>query len=936
MVMWYMLAALLAAAEGLPSPGMPEVLLAAPVNATWAANHTGYWRGLGFKGFLLSGILDDLAAPLPVKKPGGEEEGALLKEIRLANERLVEAGIDRNFLFVSLGPDDTWYRDRATADRGCERFGEMGAFCRQAGLRGLALDTRPGGFMNDYRWDGYDLQSVPPERLRAGARDFGRRALRAFIRECPEAEILLVASGIEEAGPLWASLLDGLMESPGAADSLRIHLLVMADAGDGRPGPIQAGAERVRKRVRQCLSKEGAEIWERFGGLALGLEPLGVREGTPGTLVSPEDFRVQLAAAKTLSDGYVWIAAPQGGWWYTGPDEVSGYGTLQQAKAAAVRETPLLLAGIEEYAVKTPLDAMRRVGEQDGHFVLRRDEAAAVVFWNGLPQPLTLEDRSTPVTMTLLRRAQSSELFPTEKRLTVDRQQEPVMLAPLPFHDWGLPAELWMSPKTEITPKARRPLMRLGVANRSTLSLEGALEASPPHDYSLGAAVFPVRVPAGGQADFERTVQGIFVLGRALDFHMGLAIPGAGSVQRQFSFEVLPDLKWRAVLDGLPLGPPACADLDHNRMQELVCASAGGDITCYDALGTMRWERRFRTRLDVPPVVGRGRNGTFLVAAANQKGLLYLLDGQGNMISAPDLGAPCAPDALRFANLLDKDFDVLVAGLTGRRIAAFLPGVEAPLWDLAVNAPVIALRAMEPSGDTWAGAVSGRVYATIGRPKNALLCIDVSGRQLWQQDLEGIPTCAPLLSRAPDEKGFRVLTGTKRGIIEVWDAQSGRPLRHMETEAKEAVTDLLREDVHPEEGMELIAVDPGGVYCFSQGGKRLWHTPLAGAHRLAVCTLEGAPCIVAACEDGVVEGLSGTGERRWRDTRAAGSIAGAPLLMDIDSDHKVECLYVSEDRFLNVLGLGTVKAPLLPRDARPKSVNVIPEAAPKPPDESAK
>ena len=222
----------------------------------------------------------------------------------------------------------------------------------------------------------------------------------------------------------------------------------------------------------------------------------------------------------------------------------------------------------------------------------------------------------------------------------------------------------------------------------------------------------------------------------------------------------------------------------------------------------------------------------------------------------------------------------------------------------------------------------GRVYATIGRPKNTLCCLDAAGRKLWDRPLEGEPTCAPLISCADDETGFRVFTGTRRGRIECWDAQGGRSLGALDTEARQPIRDLLRQDLHPSNGTELLAADATGVYCFSRGRKRLWHATLPGARCLAVQTLEGTPCIVVACDTGVLAGLSGLGERRWTDTRAAGAVAGVPVVMDLDSDRRVECLYAAADRVLRVLDLGPFKAPAAPREDAPPPVNVI-EAEPK-------
>ncbi len=909
------LCALTAMGEAPMPAEMPKTVLCAPLNATYAANHLQYWRDKGFDGFVFYGIWDRLDRELPVPQGAGAEDPPLLREIRLANERLCEAALNRNFLYVALDPDDKWFVPWGQLHPAEARFRAAGEFCRKAGLRGIVFDIRPDNLLHDFRWDGYDLAITPPEQLREGARDFGRRVLRAFIGAYSDAEVLFLADSLKNAGPLCLDLLDGLVESVGVASGIPLRLLTAEEPSAVAPRRVASYASNTQHFVLNHLSPENQQRWKNQGGISLGLKPIGYRDGKPVQYHTLEEFRVQLAAAKAVSTGYVWVDGREGGWWSLEAREAQNYGPLLQGGAAAIVETPLWPAEFGSFTVKTPLDEYTRVGTYNGADLFGSRDGVAAVFWTGLKEALVIPERDAAVPVVLLRSGEQRLVAAAEGNVTLDPIQEPILLKTLPFRTWGLPACLWMEAESELTPKRPRAPLRFGFSNRSELSVQGMLEVTAPRKYSIGKALFSVETPAGGNVSFQRTLQGLFHLDRTLDFRMTFTVPGGSLIERTFTLEAAPALEWAVRADAAPACGLAITDFEGDRIQEILFSSARGGLHCVDALGALKWEQRFSAGFQTAPVPGRTKNGIACVAVGDLKGNLHVFDGQGAALGSLSLGAACVPRALLFADLMDQHFDAVVAGLTDRRIV-FLPGGTEAGWDYRAEGKVHSLGCAGKSGDLLYPTVRGNIYAALGKPKNELLCLDVTGVLRWRADMPARPASRPYVTHPGTEDPYLVALGMAEGKIRAWKATSGVPLWKMETGSEQPVTDLLYADVDPVAGTELLAVDKEYVYCFSAERKRLWRAEAPGAQGLAVHVLESEPCIAAGSDTGILYGFGAGGRLRWRDTRAAGASIGTPIFQDTDADRRAECIFASEDRFVRSLELGPLKAPVLPRDAQ--------------------
>ncbi len=930
------LLALAAPLSGGVQPGaVPPVLLDAPLNLTWAANHTDHFLGLGFEGFLVHGVVEQLETGKT--EDGSPTEGnALAKEIRLAQNRLADAGLGRNFLYMGFGPEGPWFSDREAFRCAIEQWRRAAAFCRETGLRGVALDTRPHSQHFDFRWDGYDLQRTPRERIRERARDLGRSGLRAFIREHPDTEILLLGEELEGVGPLWLAFFTGLVESVGAAETIPLHLALRLPGGEGaRPLDGVSWFTRQERLVVQALPHPVRSLWQRQGHISMRLLPFS-RDPAAGLLQCPVNtFRSRLCSAKTLSGGYVLIGAPSGGWWTLTPQEAGTYTASLQGLLAPSGPMPAL----GEYHLNTPLDTLTRVGPYTANgtpgYVFRSETGAAWLTWEAPAQSLVLEDRRAPIEDTGFPTLHKDTVPLKERRTAIPGTGAIRLIDGLPARDWSLPAALVLSFAQQPAEGLSRVSVRLSFRNPTALVLDGRIEAWPPGRWSMGAASFPIHLEPGETWSVERTVQGIFQPGRAGDFKVSLTLAGGGVITRAFGVEVLPESRTRFRVDGPVLGPPDVADLDGDGMAEVVFCSRRGDLHCLSPGGALHWDRHYGVRFDTPARVVRGGDGALAVLTVDHRGTVRLVDHRGRPLTDVRLGSPCIPSAVAVVSLPGADSDVLLAGLQDQRIVC-MPVNGPPLWEHAVPAPVRYLTAVSSANDASQERQAGAAVV-LGGGEHTLFYIEATGQVPWQCSLGETASCPPLrgdqggcssqgarISLAgvslPAKRVYRragsneqnrtpeeILVGTTAGNVQYRSLTDGALRTTLTTGSGNPVLALAVADLHPETGAETLVADGASLACYTATGSVLWRTALPGITGMTVHPVAGQMCIVVCCGEGLIL-LDTAGAAIWRDTRSPLPLSGSPTVTNLDGDTTLECAYASQDGYLRVIRLGPVHA----------------------------
>jgi len=888
---------------------VPRVLLCAPVNATWAANHVQYWTAKGVQGFLLSGIQDDLTIdPWAVDGDPAtmDAEDLLLREVRLAAERLAGAGIDRNFVVVPLAPERAYFAQDAPAGEAVARFGQVAAFCRQAGLRGVAIDTRATDLFYDYRWDGYAYDGYAPSDLDNGARALGRRTVRAVLRAYPDAEILVLTEGYRAWHPLWRALFGGMLDALGPAHAEAFHLLTRETLREVEPLRIRDIAARTRRLLADILSGDARHWWERHGSVAVGVGPLGYRDGIEGRAPVAhyplEAFRVQLAAAKLFSDHYVWIAGEGPTWWRVTKEDKEIYGGLLQNGAAIRAQTGPVIEDLLAYTARTPLDAYRRVGPYAlggrACHVLNTATGAAVVVWEGVANETALGERAAPVFMTELRTGRRHELLPKDGQVTVGPACGPVLIEPLPVRPWVLPASLWTSIPEPPSPSTRSAQVRFGLAARSGFHVTGALEALAPQGFGISPRRRPFDLENGEAAHVNATLRGSFRLGQTMELGLGLVAPGGPPVMRSFRLPVCPDLVWRRDFDGVVGHGLAAADLDGDSSIEVVACSDAGEVACLGADGGLRWKRRFPARFVARPIVVRDGSGGALTVTLDQRGRLQALFERGRVAWEKHLAPPARRQGPAPAVLDDRPGEEILVALADGGIVAVAAHGET-LWSYAAGATGGCFATERMPGERWEKVF---VAATAGGG-GVLDCVDGRGGRIWRAALEGPPCGAPAFADVNGDGAPEVLTLTLSGVVQAWHAPSGRLASRAASPKSIAPNAIVADELLPEQGVEILLIGTSSLCCLSNGFDRLWRAPLSPVAPLVVAHVRGGPRILAPTREEGLVCMDGEGRLLWRDTRSRVPLAGPALVAGLAPNGGPACVYADTNRGVRTIVL---------------------------------
>lgn len=866
-----------------PTPAPPATLLAAPINATWAANEALMWRRRGFSGFVFRGIADTLPATTEEKLPF--DEVLLEREVRSAVGRLADAGLDKNFFHCFLSPEDTWFSEHAPLERAASFFSAAGAFCKKTGLRGMALDTAAASLFYDHRWDGYALTPAAQERARLGAQAFGRRILRAFIRECPDADIFILVDDLPNAGRLWFDLLQGFAEAPGAADTVRLHLVLRGTAQLDGPAALRRAHDALSVTLDDRLPQESARWWREHGRTTIALEPLGYEGDQPVAFAQPDHFRVLHAAALTLSDDFVWIEAPAGGWWSIGPEEPARYAHLKQGGAASVGNVRPLYALWADYNVNSPLRDLRRVGpwpDGGGEIdVFAGPRGAAAIFWDGLGAPLEVPNRFVTVLMTELAKGEPTEYFPHDGKITLPATEGPVLLSGLPHADWTVPAGLWADPLPD-PERPGRAVVRYGWRNQTGEPLTGELRLDPPARLGAGGA-FAV-VDTQGNADIVRETHLLGSLSptEPLSFRLAFLLAGGKVHLRTVHQPVLPQERWRYRADGpLRLGPPFRLAANANAPSGIVFASPAGDVGLLDDAGAPRWVRRFRGDWAAGPanvLLGTDTHGILLV---DHRGFMRCLNAEGAVLWEIAGQVPSGPGGLLAGDLFLAPYDgilLLAEDGTlqcmlpdGRRLWAFPFGSKAYVgrYDPARAGSTV------PNHATATGIGQRIFVATAGDTEGSLFRLDTMGHRVWQRALPAPASTAPLVYPLDGEPDFGVAVGLGNGTVIALHANSGTVLKQWDVAPGMAITDLLAVPLGLPPTMTLLTCSAVGFTALGEDGAQRWSTPIAGALGSTLAITGGVPHFYVHDTAGHLTQIHADGSVAWQcDLRAA----GAPLL----------------------------------------------------------
>lgn len=938
-------------------------LLEAPINATWAANHGEEWHEKGFRGFLFEGILDDLS-PFPSERetlerarkqrrdaeentgtletlpfdaasasedeivvPGDWE--ALVREIGGATNRLKAAGIDRNFLRMKLAPEEAWFTEPALLQIAERRFRLAGRFCAEAKLCGIALDTQSDSLIYDYLWDGYG-PDTSPKTLSTGARNFSTRVLRAFIRECPDGEVLLCAGKISSAGPLWFDFLGGAEKAPGAAENVRVSLVLQDADGLHDVGFYRSCAERTERLFRRYTPRLRGEEGRRPLDVVFSFEPVYYEGDIPTVRYPLEDYRKALYAAALHGGRYVVLRAPQGGWWHIPPDMTEQFQHLKQGGAARVRFAPPVPVTVDACAPRLKCrDAVRlgslAVNGQDAE-VLRTDQGAALLFWDGTGAETQLPVRVNMVTATHLVTEETTYLTPKEGKVTIPFLHGPVLVDGLPLDDYGLPAAMHLELGSAITAGVTRAEIECGIWNPLAAPLRGTLAAAGATQYALGGAAFFIDLQPGQASAYRRTLRGISRFGARPQLLLNLTIAANPPLTRTFNFSVSPEERFFSCSDGPVPGVLRIPEAVASGPLVLWC-DARGMLTCFDpSVGRSLWYKRLAGRFSTPPVSVRNVGGIPGVAVLNDQGRLRLFDLEGE----ERLALWSEVKRITRFNVVtagrDSGEDFIIAGDEGNRIALYTPRGELA-GRVALSGEVNTLLAHPAVEDTFFVVLGPKTKVdtktrkeasgTSGSGAHRMVAVALDGTIRWETDLPVAPSCRPCFLEDASGDGHLLIVGDTTGGVCCLQASDGAMVDTSDGDGKGAILHLAASR----------KAEGGLVWAFSTTGDRLHGLPFAAENSpeelpeswsvsipevTALAMLPAGEGVVAGTSGGDLYALDTAGGLLWEDHGGTGPVMGITPVQDTSSANAYLCIVSDAHHVVRGLGIRRDLIPAAP------------------------
>ena len=900
------------AANAVPrSPAAP--LFAAPINATWAANHGARWYEKGFRGFLFEGILGDLT-PFPSERewlkhtqsttgdiaaehPGtvdvvpGDWE-ALVSEITVAVNRLKSNGLAYNFLHINLAPEAPYFTNEAYRELAEKRFRLAGAFCREAGLHGIAVNLQSRSGLYDYRWDGYP-PGISDTTLESGARRFSRRILRAFIHAFPEGEILLLAEKPGDSGPLWRPFLAGALDSVGAAAEIPVRLVFRDDAAPRDPQFYRSYGSTFDQWLRTMVSEDTFTRWQRQGGIVYSFAPIHYEQDIPTARHPLAPYRRALYAAALYGRDYVVIAAPEGGWWHIPPDIAEQFSHLRQGGRAAVRFAPPVPQPLDAYAPRLRISESQHLGTWPNNMadaeVLLRDTDAALLVWERRTTPLQTPMRTGIVTMTDIVTGEQTYHTPQDGQVVVPPHSSAHLIEGLPMRAFALPAAMRITCRAPFYAGVTRSEVAFRLYNPLPVSLQGVLALTADARYALGAGSVPVTLAPGESRTLHRTVQGISLLGQRPAFSMMLQSADGLPVFRSAVFAVQPPELFRTVLDGPVLGPPVLLDSDAGNMPTVVAGDRRGGLLQYDVPSTQSvWRMRHRGRHTTPPRVLRDQHGTPYIATQNDHGRFRFLDTQG---AEKVVIYPGGSFSGHVTTVHDADTEaiLLAAVHDDNEVSVYTPrGRLHARFETAGSVDHIIGASLAP----------GRLFAIVtatsddNPPDNTaiLTAYTLDGDLAWSVALEDAASAPPIVHAVPQSRRTVVCLGYDTGGISCYDAADGALLYSYSCDNALPTThltalhhagrnpSLLMAQATPI-SLNLIALETNSdPEAHDADATVRWTLPLQGI--TALTRLPDGTGLLAGLADGAVHALDRTGSIRWTDHQEPAAVTALAAFRD--------------------------------------------------------
>jgi hypothetical protein len=375
-----------------PLAKQPKLLYFDAHLMSWA-DHAAEWKARGFAGAFISGIFHDIhndpwAADQDPATRG--EDDKLLQECRAANEKCLKAGIDSNVLKVAMYEDFPHPCDDSGWALIARNFREAARFARLAKFPCLALDAEYTAYQFEPSWKGYDLTQHPASELAAKMQEQWAKITRGIVEEYPTVDLLTLPEGAIHYGPLYMSMLNGMIDGLIAAKYNRgLHVFTESSYQMRNPLTLADFARGLRESTARKLAPPARKYWLEKCDVALGLWPLGYYRaitdkdgkflGWSGKVEKfgdkivgsyadksenypVEEFRPQMAAARTYGGKYAWIYSHGMSWWQMSEEQSARYKAVSlQAFSPAMYALPMVPNIAEYYKISAAREVVKIV-----------------------------------------------------------------------------------------------------------------------------------------------------------------------------------------------------------------------------------------------------------------------------------------------------------------------------------------------------------------------------------------------------------------------------------------------------------------------------------------------------------------------------------------------------------------------------------------------
>lgn len=362
-----------------PLKQQPKLVYFSTHLMSWA-DDAEKWHARGFAGAFIDNVYSDIWSDVWAadKDPATRgEDDKLLQECKAANAKCLKAGVDSNILKVAFYKDLPDPFDNAGYEKITSNFREAARFGRMAGFPCFAIDTEYTAYQFDPSWKGYDLTKHTKEEFAAKLQERWATIIEAVIREYPKVDLLTLPEGTLHYGPLYDSLLAGMIEGLMRTNHTQgLHMLTESTYTMRDPWAIREWVVGTKDATAEQLPAKVRAWWQKYGDVAVGCWPLGYyraitdkdgkflgwsgKKETYGDAITGSyadksenypigEFRQQLAAARTFSGKYCWIYGHGVSWAQYTPEQVEHYKQASLSSFPAANWILPTVPNIEEY-----------------------------------------------------------------------------------------------------------------------------------------------------------------------------------------------------------------------------------------------------------------------------------------------------------------------------------------------------------------------------------------------------------------------------------------------------------------------------------------------------------------------------------------------------------------------------------------------------------